>query len=121
MKKEVAMKKSFFALFFLALSCTPPPPAELTETGQYKPLPNQTQPASDVNMTYNGTVFITSVPPAAKVYMDGKYIGEANVAKLKVQPGKHHMRFVANGKSKDVDMEFKEGDNGSKLVKISKK
>jgi hypothetical protein len=28
------------------------------------------------------------------------------------------MRLVANGKSKEVDMEFKEGDNGSKIVKI---
>jgi hypothetical protein len=115
------MKKSFFVLFFLVLSCAPPPPAELTESGQYKPIPSQTQPASDVkNMTYAGTVFIASVPPAAKVYMDGKYIGEANVAKLNVQPGKHRMRLVANGKSKEVDMEFKDGDNGSKIVKISK-
>jgi hypothetical protein len=115
------MKKSFFVLFFLVLSCAPPPPAELTESGQYKPIPSQTPPASDVkNMAYTGTVFIASVPPAAKVYMDGKYIGEANSAKLKVKPGKHRMRLVAKGKSKEVDMEFKEGDNGSKIVKISK-
>jgi hypothetical protein len=114
------MKKSFLVLFFLVVSCAPHPPAELTESGQYKPLPSQTQGASAVDMTYNGTVSIASVPPGAKVYMDGKYIGEANVAKLKVKPGKHRMRLVANGKSKEVNMEFKEGDNGSKIVKISK-
>lgn len=115
------MKESFFVLLFLVLSCAPHPPAELTESGEYKPLPSQTQAASDMkNTAYGGTVFIASVPSAAKVYMDGKYIGEANVAKLKVKPGKHRMRLVANGKSKEVDMEFKDGDNGSKIVKISK-
>jgi anti-anti-sigma factor len=62
------------------------------------------------------TVFISSIPPVADVYMDGKLIGKSNISKLNVAAGKHTMKFVKGAKEYSVDMTFQAGDNPAKHV-----
>jgi phosphatidate phosphatase PAH1 len=67
---------------------------------------------------YTASIFIASIPPIAKVYMDGIFIGKTNLSKLRVKPGTHKMRFEVNGDSREIEMTFEKGDNRSELVKI---
>jgi len=64
------------------------------------------------------TIFISSIPPMADVYMDGKLIGKTNVAKLNVFSGTHSMRFVKGAKEQTEDKKFVAGDNPSWFVQI---
>jgi hypothetical protein len=115
------MKKYFFFSFFCFLFCcaSTKGPVELVEPGSGTAREFGTGSGSGNELGFTATVFIATVPPGAKLYMDGKPVGEANISKVKVKPGKHKMRFVApNGKFKEVMMTFKDGDNGSQTVKI---
>ena len=67
---------------------------------------------------YTSQIFIASLPPVADVYMDGEYVGKTNITKMNVKPGAHKMKFVKDGKARDVEMTFKEGLNRSKFVNI---
>jgi cytoskeletal protein RodZ len=64
------------------------------------------------------TIFIASIPPVADVYMDGKKIGQTNIAELKVSSGSHTMRFVKGAKEVTKQMTFSPGKNPSQMVKI---
>jgi hypothetical protein len=76
----------------------PPPPSQPTG-----------EPAS---------IFISSLPPVAEVYMDGKLIGKTNVAELKVRSGSHTMKFVKGGKEITKEMTFQPGKNPSQMIRI---
>jgi hypothetical protein len=64
------------------------------------------------------TVFITSVPPVATVYMDGQLIGKTSTGYLNVTSGKHTMQFVKGDKTCTQEMTFTEGQNPAMVVKL---
>lgn len=66
------------------------------------------------------TIFISSMPPVADVYMDGKLIGKTNISKLNVAAGTHSMRFVKGTIEVTEDMTFKAGDNPSHFLILKK-
>jgi anti-anti-sigma factor len=68
----------------------------------------------------SATVFISSMPPVADVYMDGKLIGKTNISKLNVTAGSHSMKYVKGAIEVTEDMTFKAGDNPSHLVILKK-
>jgi hypothetical protein len=68
----------------------------------------------------SATVFISSMPPVADVYMDGKLIGKTNISKLNVTAGSHSMKYVKGPIEITEDMTFKAGDNPSHLVILKK-
>jgi anti-anti-sigma factor len=88
-----------------------PPPAPA-------PAPAASAPASGGGDA--ATVFISSMPPVADVYMDGKLIGKTNISKLNVTAGSHSMRYVKGAVEVSEDMTFKPGDNPSHLVILKK-
>jgi hypothetical protein len=64
------------------------------------------------------TVFISSFPPVASVYMDGQLVGKTNVGYVKVTSGKHTMQFIKGDKTCTQDMTFIEGQNPATMVKL---
>jgi anti-anti-sigma factor len=75
-------------------------------------------PSSSTASGDPGTIFISSIPPVADVYMDGKLIGKTNISKLKVRSGTHTMRFVKGDKETTRQMTFKTGDNPAAHVQF---
>lgn len=65
-----------------------------------------------------GTVFISSLPPMADVFMDGRPIGKTNIDKLKISAGTHTMKFVKGDKQLTKQMTFKAGENPSQLIRL---
>ncbi|HMD67579.1 MAG TPA: PEGA domain-containing protein [Chitinivibrionales bacterium] len=111
-----------------SLEPTQPPAPEKTAPAPAAPAPPpQPQPApvvsappvsgSDVDRK-PATVFITSVPPVATVYMDGQLIGKTSTANLNVTTGKHTMQFVKGDKTCTQEMTFTEGQNAAMFVKL---
>ena len=66
----------------------------------------------------DATVFINTIPPRAKIYMDGKLIGEANLGEMKIVSGTHEMKFVVNDKTCIRKITFEPGKNRSMLFRI---
>ncbi len=64
----------------------------------------------------DGTVFISSIPPIAEIYMDGVYIGKTNISKVHVRSGVRTMKFVKGDKEHTREMTFVPGDNQAKHV-----
>jgi hypothetical protein len=64
------------------------------------------------------TVFISSFPPVAAIYMDGVQIGRTNVGYIKVTSGKHTMQFIKGTLTCIMDMTFAEGQNPAQVVKL---
>jgi hypothetical protein len=64
------------------------------------------------------TVFISSVPPVASIYMDGKLVGKTNTGYAKVTSGKHTMQFVKGDTTCTREMTFAEGSNPAIVVKL---
>lgn len=89
----------------------PPPPAPAAEA----PAP---APAAASAGGEPATIFISSLPPVADVYMDGKLIGKTNITKLNVLSGSHSMRFVKGTQETTQDKTFKPGDNPSWFVSV---
>jgi pyruvate/2-oxoglutarate dehydrogenase complex dihydrolipoamide acyltransferase (E2) component len=112
-----------------AASPPPPEPAPAAQPPAPAPAP---EPAPDVSSpppasTPSGgaggesaTIFISSMPPVADVYMDGKLIGKTNISKLNVSAGTHSMRFVKGTVEVTEDMTFKAGDNPSHFLILKK-
>lgn len=67
------------------------------------------------------SIYIASIPPVAEVFMDGRWIGQTNVAALEVLSGTHSMRFVKGGKEVTVEMVFNEGRNLSRAIQLENK
>ena len=80
----------------------PPPPESEAYTGPRK----------------EGSIFLTSLPPVATVFMDGEQIGKTNIGYIKITSGPHTMRFVKGGLDCTKHMTFIEGKNPSQLVKL---
>lgn len=91
----------------------PTPPEPVTTT---KPTPKPTPKPTTGGAA--GTIFISSLPPMADVYMDGKLIGKTNIDKLKVTAGTHTMKFAKGDKQLTKQMTFKAGENPSQLIRI---
>jgi hypothetical protein len=64
------------------------------------------------------TVFISSVPPVASIYMDGRLVGKTNTGYAKVTSGKHTMQFVKGDSTCTREMTFAEGKNPAIVVKL---
>ena len=64
------------------------------------------------------TIFISTLPPMAEVYMDDSYIGKTNIEKLKVSSGIHQMTFIWDSVRLDTVMTFMEGENASMLIRL---
>lgn len=100
-----------------------PPPAAATPSPEPSPATPSTPPPSPPATASSGggepgTIFISSLPPIADVYMDGKLIGKTNRDELKIRSGTHTMRFVKGGKEVTKKMTFKPGSNPSQLIRI---
>jgi type II secretory pathway pseudopilin PulG len=100
---------------------TPVAPAR-TSSAPVAQAPSQPEPrAPEVESEPTGdpaTIFLSSLPPVADVYMNGKLIGKTNVAELKVLSGTHQMRFVKGGKQITKEMTFQPGKNPSQMIRI---
>jgi hypothetical protein len=100
----------------------PPAPAPAPQPSTPAPVPvvpalppPQTEP--DVERK-PATVFISSFPPVASVYMDGQLVGKTNVGYVKVTSGKHTMQFIKVDKTCTQEMTFIEGQNPAVVVKL---
>ncbi len=93
-------------------------PSAEREKAAAKQKPKERKPAAKAKPGEPATVYILSIPPNAKVYMDGTYIGKTNLDQLKVSPGEHRMQFTVEGKVLNQRMIFTPGDNGKKFVTI---
>ncbi len=65
-----------------------------------------------------GTVFFSSLPPMADVYVDGTKIGKTNISELKITSGTHTLKFVKGSKNYTETMTFTPGKNPSKLIRL---
>jgi hypothetical protein len=81
------------------------------------PKPTTTTPSTPTGGP-PGTIFISSLPPMADVYMDGRKIGKTNIAELKITAGKHTMKFVKGDKELTKTMTFTDGKNPSQLIRL---
>jgi len=94
-------------------AAAPPPPPKPAPAAEPAPAPAASSGNGDP-----ATIFISSLPPVADVYMDGKLIGKTNITKLNVLSGTHSMRFVKGTAEVTQDMTFKAGDNPSRFVSV---
>ena len=95
-----------------------PPAAEPAPEVSAPPPPAPS--AAPASSGESATIFISSMPPVADVYMDGKLIGKTNISKLNVSPGTHSMKFVKGTIEVTEDMTFKPGDNPSHFLILKK-
>lgn len=66
-----------------------------------------------------GTIYISSIPPGAEVFMDGSRIGLTNKNDLVITPGIHTMLFKKGNKQITKKMTFTTNSNPAVLVKIN--
>lgn len=64
------------------------------------------------------TIFLSSLPPVADIYMDGVRIGTTNTDDCQVTPGTHTMKFVKGSRELVKKMTFTAGRNPSQLVHL---
>jgi hypothetical protein len=64
-----------------------------------------------------GTIFVTSLPAFADIYIDGKFAGKA-MSELKVPAGTHTIRLVKGDKEMTQQVTFTPGKNPSRLFKF---
>ena len=82
------------------------------------PLPITTEEKVHAVDNWDATVLINTIPPRAKIFMDGKLIGESNIGELKVVSGAHEMKFVVNDKTCIRNITFEVGKNRSMLFRV---
>jgi hypothetical protein len=83
---------------------------------------NQLSTAEAEGLT--ATVYITTDPPGADVFMDGKYIGKANADVVYVYTGKHEITLIKGEMYFQKTLEFQQGSNQPidiKLIENEKK
>ncbi len=66
----------------------------------------------------DATIFFSTTPPVADVYLDGKYAGKSNILDIPVLSGEHEVKFVKGKKSLTIKMTFKKGKNPSKNIDL---
>ncbi len=114
-----SVEQSFVLQREVAAAPTPPPPPPPPPPPAPSPAPEPVAaapaPASSGSGT-PGTVFISSIPPVADVYINGTLVGKTNIAKLKVTAGTHTVRFVKGPKEHTETMTFAPGDNPARHV-----
>ena len=66
------------------------------------------------------TMYITTDPPSADVFMDGKYIGKANRDVVFLFPGKHEITLIKDDWYLQKTMTLLEGSNQPLDVKLLK-
>ena len=77
---------------------------------------NQLSTAEMEGATAN--IFITTEPPGADIFMDGKYIGKANKDVVYVYPGKHEITLIKGDWYFQETMDFQQGSNQPKDIKL---
>lgn len=86
--------------------------------GQEPKLPRMPSPKSTRPPVSDGSVFISSIPPAAIVYLDGHQIGRTNLGDIKITSGTHVMHFIKDDLVCVQEMTFSKGRNQSKFIRI---
>lgn len=86
---------------------TPPVPPAITTEEKVRSVDN-----------WDATVLINTIPPRAKIYIDGKLIGESNIGEIKVVSGTHEMKLVVNNKTCIRKITFEVGKNRSMLFRV---
>jgi len=76
--------------------------------------------STDWQKTHKGvaTIFISSLPPVADVFRDGKMIGKTNRKKLDLTPGQHTLTFIKGSKETTKVIMLSEGENPSLLIRF---
>lgn len=82
------------------------------------PEPAPAAVATDPCDARDATVFITSLPPQATVYVDDILMGKANTPDMAVCSGTHQVRAMAGGASCTKTLTFKPGRNPPVVIKI---
>jgi outer membrane biosynthesis protein TonB len=65
------------------------------------------------------SIFITSLPPKAAVYIGGKFVGNTNEGELQVPVGTHQVRLMKDGLEATETMTFNPGKNPTRFVNLS--
>ena len=66
----------------------------------------------------DGSVFFSSLPPHAVVYMDGHQIGLTNSGDIAITSGTHRMHFVRGDKTCTREMTFTPGKNPTVMITL---
>ncbi|MBD3347160.1 MAG: PEGA domain-containing protein [Chitinivibrionales bacterium] len=66
-------------------------------------------------------IFITTQPPGAKIFMDDKYVGEANQEVVNVLPGKRVITLIKGDYYYQDTLYFQPGSNGPREITLKKK
>jgi DNA repair exonuclease SbcCD ATPase subunit len=90
---------------------TKPSPAGETEPKTEKTAQGPPSPA-------DATVYFSSMPPGARVYIDGRFVGNADAGNLRVRSGIHTVQLVSGGDTCVKRMRFKTGKNPVVFVKV---
>ena len=114
----VATKKNFVLAAKPKVKKPAPAPVKTTPAPVAKPATPAPAPVSATPKGKPGTIFISSLPPMADVYMDGVKIGKTNIAELKIIAGAHEMKFVKGAKQLVKKMSFTPGLNKSQLIRL---
>jgi anti-anti-sigma factor len=93
------------------VTAPPPPPP---------PAPEPVAPAPDASAAGGdmSTIFISSNPPLADVYCDGKLVGKTSIKEISVPSGTHTVRLVKGDKELTKQMTFAPGKNPSVFIPI---
>ncbi|MBD3320353.1 MAG: PEGA domain-containing protein [Chitinivibrionales bacterium] len=66
-------------------------------------------------------IFITTEPPGADIFMDDKYVGEANKEVVNVLPGKRVITLINDEYYFQDTLVFQPGSNGPREIILKKK
>ncbi|MBN1980020.1 MAG: PEGA domain-containing protein [Chitinivibrionales bacterium] len=68
----------------------------------------------------SGMIFLSSLPPIADIYLNGKKIGTTNVNYIWMPVGTHLLTFIKNGIAAKKEIIIKPGKNPSQIVFLKK-
>lgn len=97
------------------------PDSEASSSGRSDKPPGETdqnEPEQVNSSPPDATVYFSSMPPGARVYIDGRFVGNANADDLRVWSGEHTVEFVSRQDKCVKRMHFKAGKNPVAFGKI---
>lgn len=74
--------------------------------------------SSSTRNSEKGSIFITSLPPMANIFYNGRQIGKANVEAITLPTGRHTLTLKHGSKSATQTVVLRAGKNGSKMVRL---
>ena len=99
-------------------SAPAPAPAPKVSLPPPEPAAPALEPAPSSSGAETASIFLSSIPPVADVYMDGKLIGKTNIVPINLLSGTHTMRFVKGDKELTKQMTFQPGKNASQFIML---